>query len=153
LLKGWSFTRESDAAGRKKRMDRTILLVDEPTRTRELLASILRKLGYAVFESDDGEDALRRILRVRPDLVIIEAMLPFLSGFEVCAILRRDPALRSLPILMMCSLTHHLVRDDGHWRDHVPADEFLNRPFGLNDLLGRVEKLLGAVPNPQPLSR
>lgn len=133
-------------------MDQTILLVDEATRTRELLASILRKMGYAVLESGDGPDALRRIRLCRPDLVIIEAMLPFMSGFEVCAQLRRDPALKRLPILMMCSLVRQLAGENPGWRDHVPADEFITRPFGLSDLLARIQKLLRNASSELPVS-
>ena len=133
--------------------DRKILLVDEPTRTRELVAQVLRLHGYAVFESNDGRDALNRIPGIRPDLIIIEAMLPFLSGFEVCAQLRRDPVVGRSRILMMSSLTRNLVRDDGRWRDHVPADEFLTRPFGLRDLVERVEKLIGPARKIQPISK
>lgn len=129
-------------------MERRILLVDEATRTRELLASILRMHGFAVFESGDGRDALARVRRIRPDLIIVEAMLPFLSGFEVCATLRRDPVLKNLPILMMCSLARSLVREQ-----HVPADELLLRPFGLHDLLERVDALLARVQEPLGSSR
>ena len=126
-------------------MDRTILLVDHATRTRELMGSILQMRGYTVLKSGDGRDALERLRRGRPDLLIIEAMIPVQSGFEVCAAVRRDPNLKDLPILMMSSLTRLLVRDDGHWRQHVTADEFLTRPFCLTDLLSSVEKLIGSA--------
>lgn len=125
-------------------MVRTILVVDEATRTRKLLASVLSMKGYDVFEAGDGRDALERAQILRPDLVIVEAMLPYLSGFEVCNALRRNPETRAIPILMMCSLTRNLVRDDGAWRDHVPADEFITRPFGVRDLLTRIDKLIGS---------
>jgi len=127
-------------------IDRTIVLVDEPTRMRDLLTSILRMRGYAVIELDGGRDLLKRIRNIRPDLLIIEAMLPGFSGFEACAVLRRDPEFRNLPTLMMCSSAHKLPHDPMQTKEYILSDEFLVRPFGLQDLLARIEKLLGAVP-------
>jgi DNA-binding response OmpR family regulator len=127
--------------------DRTILLVDEPTRMRDLLTSILRMRGYAVIEIDNGRDAMRRIKNIRPDLLIIEAMLPIQSGFEICAMLRRDPEFRHLPTLMMCSSAHKPPGETVLGKDYLLSDEFLVRPFGLQELLVRIEKLIGAVPS------
>ena len=127
-------------------IDRTILLVDEPTRMRDLLTSILRMRGYAVIEIDGGRDLLKRIRNIRPDLLIIEAMLPGFSGFEACAVLRRDPEFKDLPTLMMCSSAHKLP-GGVFGKDYILSDEFLVRPFGLQDLLARIEKLLGAIPS------
>ena len=131
-------------------IDRTIVLVDEPTRMRDLLTSILRMRGYAVIEIDGGRDLLKRIRNIRPDLLIIEAMLPGFSGFEACAVLRRDPEFRDLPTLMMCSSAHKLPRDGS--KEYILSDEFLVRPFGLQDLLTRIEKLLGAIPDLKTVS-
>ena len=127
-------------------IDRTILLVDEPTRMRDLLTSILRMRGYAVIEVDSGRDLVKRVHNIHPDLLIIEAMMPGISGFEAVANLRRDPELRNLPTLMMCSEKHHLLKG-GAWREHVPADEFIARPFGVQELLVRVAGLTRPVPN------
>ena len=124
----------------------TIMLIDEPTRLRDLLASILRMRGYAVLECDGGQAALKRLRHVRPDLVIVEAILPLMSGFQICATLRRDPILKDIPTLMMCSEKHHLSKG-GAWKEHVPADEFIPRPFGVQELLVRVAGLTRPVPN------
>src|SRR5689334_2017688 len=130
----------------------TIMLIDEPTRLRELLSSILRMRGYAVLECDGGRDFFRRLRRVRPDLVIVEAILPVMSGFEICSTLRRDPILKDVPTLMMCSEKHHLLKG-GAWREHVPADEFIARPFGVQELLARVAGLTNPVPGVGARSR
>lgn len=132
--------------------DRTILLVDEPTRMRDLLTSILRMRGYAVIELDSGRDLLKRIRSIKPDLLIMEAMLPVLSGFEIFAMLRRDPELRNLPTLMMCSVSYKLPRDAVRGVDFVPPEEFIIRPFGLQDLLARIDKLIGAIPSLKTLA-
>ena len=127
-------------------MDMTIMIIDEPTRLRDLLASILRMRGYAVLECDGGQDAFKRLRHVRPDLIIVEAILPVMSGFEICSTLRRDPILKEVPTLMMCSEKHHLLRG-GAWKEHVPADELIPRPFGVEELLTRVAGLIRPVPN------
>jgi DNA-binding response OmpR family regulator len=128
-------------------IDRTIVLVDEPTRMRDLLTSILRMRGYSVIEIDGGRDLIKRIRNIRPDLLIIEAMLPGFSGFEACAVLRRDPEFRNLPTLMMCSSARKLPRDPMPTKDYLLSDEFIVRPFGLQELLTRIDKLLGATPS------
>jgi len=124
-------------------MDQTIMLIDEPTRLRDLLASILRMRGYAVLECDGGQDAMKRLRYVRPDLIIVEAILPVMSGFQICANLRRDPVVQDIPTLMMCSEKHHLLKGRT-WKEHVPADEFIARPFGVQELLVRIAGLLRA---------
>ena len=124
-------------------MDQTIMLIDEPTRLRDLLASILRMRGYAVLECDGGQDAMKRLRTVRPDLIIVEAILPVMSGFQICANLRRDPVVQDIPTLMMCSEKHHLLKGRT-WKEHVPADEFIARPFGVQELLVRIAGLLRA---------
>jgi DNA-binding response OmpR family regulator len=132
-------------------IDRTILLVDEPTRMRDLLTSILRMRGYAVIEIDSGRELLKRVRAINPDLLIIEAMMPGTSGFEAVANLRRDPDFRNLPTLMMCSSAHKLP-GDVRSKEFLLTDEFIVRPFGLQDLLARIEKLLGAVPTLKSLA-
>ena len=119
------------------------MLIDEPTRLRDLLASILRMRGYAVLECDGGQDAMKRLRYVRPDLIIVEAILPVMSGFQICANLRRDPIVQDIPTLMMCSEKHHLLKGRT-WKEHVPADEFIARPFGVQELLVRIAGLLRA---------
>jgi len=132
-------------------IDRTILLVDEPTRMRDLLTSILRMRGYAVIEIDTARDLQKRIRSIRPDLLIIEAMMPGISGFEACAVLHKDPEFRGLPTLMMCSSAHKLPGEVAN-KEYLLTDEFIVRPFGLQDLLTRIEKLLGAVPSLKTLA-
>ena len=124
----------------------TLMIIDEPTRLRDLLSSILRMRGYAVLECDGGNDAFKRLRHGRPDLILVEAILPVMSGFQICATLRRDPILKDIPTLMMCSEKHSLLKG-GTWKEHVPADEFIARPFGVQELLVRVAGLTRPVPS------
>jgi DNA-binding response OmpR family regulator len=120
----------------------TILVVDEARATRDLLGQLLRLRGYDVIEAGEGRQALALLREFRPDLVILEALLPYTSGFEVCATLKRQPRTRSIPVLMTCSVTRSLGRPDDYWRDRVHADEFLSKPFDVTELFVAVERLL-----------
>ncbi len=122
---------------------RRILLVDEARTSRQLLGQLLRLRGYAVIEAGEGRQVLQLASELRPDLVILEAMLPYTSGFEVCASLKRQTRTRSIPILMTCSVTRKLGRPDDYWKTRVDADDFLSKPFDLTELFARVEALIG----------
>ena len=120
----------------------TILVVDEARSTRDLLGQLLRLRGYGVIEAGEGRQALALVPELRPDLIILEALLPYTSGFEVCAVLKRQPRTRSIPILMTCSVTRSLGRPDDYWRARVHADAFLSKPFDVTELFAAVERLL-----------
>jgi DNA-binding response OmpR family regulator len=124
-------------------MARKILLADEARTARELLAQLLDRKGYEVVEAGDGREALTLALEIDPDLVILEALLPYQSGFEVVAALRRHPRARSIPILMTCSITRGLGHPDDYWRQRVDADDFLSKPFSLAEMFARVDALIG----------
>ncbi len=123
---------------------RTILVVDESRATRDLVGQLLRLRGYHVVEAGEGRQALALAREHRPDLIILEALLPYTSGFEVCAALKRRPRTRTIPVLMTCSVTRSLGRPDDYWKQRVDADEFLSKPFDVTDLFVAVERLLDA---------
>ena len=123
---------------------RTILVVDESRATRDLVGQLLRLRGYHVVDAGEGRQALALAREHRPDMIVLEALLPYTSGFEVCATLKRQPRTRSIPVLMTCSVTRTLGRPDEYWKQRVDADEFLSKPFDVTDLFVAVERLLGA---------
>ncbi|MDZ4278301.1 MAG: response regulator transcription factor [Dehalococcoidia bacterium] len=117
-------------------MAKTILVVeDEPTLTATLRYSLERE-GYRVVSAPDGEEGLEKARAARPDLVILDLMLPGLDGFEVCRILRRDTA---SPILMLTAKTEEVDKVVGL---ELGADDYVTKPFGMRELLARVRALL-----------
>lgn len=117
----------------------TILLVDDSADNRLLLLTFLAADGCRVLEAEDGEEALRIAAVERPDLILLDVLLPGLSGFEVCARLRADPALRGIPVIMVTSLGDAKSRARAFEAD---ADEFLSKPVNREELIARVRSML-----------
>jgi DNA-binding response OmpR family regulator len=117
-------------------MARTILVVDDEPTLREVLAENLEQEGYAVSLAADGREALTRFRADRPDLVILDLMLPELSGVEVCRIIRAESA---TPILMLTAKQGEIDKVVGL---EVGADDYVTKPFSLRELVARVRALL-----------
>jgi twitching motility two-component system response regulator PilH len=128
-----------------------ILVVDDTKSIREIVAFMLRGKGYEIVESGDGVDAGEKARSLGPDLIVLDAMLPRKTGFDLCAELKQDERFRSIPILMLTALTKDTGKSDTFWRQKSKADDFMSKPFKVQDLVDRVEKLLErAGPGPAP---
>ena len=121
-------------------MDKTKLLIveDEPT-LLETLKYNLQRQGYEVVTASDGVQALPMARTEKPDLVILDVMLPGLDGFEICRILRQE---MSLPILMLTARDEEVDKIVGL---EVGADDYLTKPFSMRELLARVKAHLRRV--------
>lgn len=122
---------------------KTILVVEDSRSIREIVAFMLRGRGYEVVECADGADARQKVQAVRPDLVVLDAMLPYVTGFELCAELKADPGTRGIPVIMLTALTRDSGKSDDYWRERSQADAFMSKPFKATELIARVETLLG----------
>ncbi|MFZ5852921.1 MAG: response regulator [Chloroflexota bacterium] len=120
-------------------MARTLLLVDDEPTLRETVAEALEADGYRVVGAADGREALARFRAERPDLVLLDLMLPELSGIEVCRIMRAES---SVPILMLTAKNSELDKVVGL---EVGADDYVTKPFSLRELTARVHALLRRV--------
>jgi two-component system alkaline phosphatase synthesis response regulator PhoP len=114
----------------------TVLVVDDEATLRETLAWNLEQEGYRVISAADGRAALQRFRADRPDLVILDLMLPELGGVEVC---RRMRAESSVPILMLTARDSEVDKIVGF---EVGADDYVTKPFSLRELVARVRALL-----------
>ena len=121
-------------------MDKTKLLVveDEPTLLETLKYNLVRQ-GYEVVTAANGTQALPTARAERPDLVILDVMLPGLDGFEICRVLRQE---MSLPILMLTARDEEVDKIVGL---EVGADDYLTKPFSMRELLARVKAQLRRV--------
>ena len=117
-------------------MAKTILVVDDEATLRETLAWNLERDGYRVVEAADGRTALERFRAEKPDLVLLDLMLPELSGVEVC---RRIRAESDVPILMLTARDSEVDKIVGL---EVGADDYVTKPFSLRELQARVRALL-----------
>ncbi len=134
-----------DAAAAPGSAKPTILVVEDEVPLLTLLRYNLEKQGFRVDEAADGEEALLRVAESRPDLVLLDWMLPALSGIEVCRRLRRRPATRDLPIIMVTARTED---QDAVRALDTGADDYISKPFAMDGLMARIRALLrrsGAV--------
>lgn len=116
-----------------------ILVVDDDADHRVLLTTYLSAEGYSVAEADSGEGALEFIARQPVALVLLDVMLPGLSGFDVCRRLKRDPKTAAVPVVMVTALGDSTSRARAFDSD---ADEFIAKPVFRLELLARVRAIL-----------
>lgn len=114
----------------------TILLVEDEATLVQTIAYSLRREGYTVVTAGDGQTALTLAREARPDLVVLDLMLPGLDGFEVCRRLRAESA---VPILILSARDTEIDRVVGL---EIGADDYLTKPFSLRELLARIRALL-----------
>jgi DNA-binding response OmpR family regulator len=127
---------EYDTAGMKKT---TILIADDDLQVVELVQAYLEKEGFAVVIAADGGTALERVERDRPDLVVLDIMLPKLDGWAVCRHLREDPDTRTIPIVMLTSRGEEMDRVLGL---ELGADDYVTKPFSPRELMARIKAVL-----------
>lgn len=117
-------------------MPETILIVEDELSLQETLAYTLKKEGYKVETVGDGRSALESARRLKPDLIVLDIMLPEMDGFEVARILRKE---MSTAILMLTARDDEIDRVVGL---EVGADDYLTKPFSMRELLARVKAQL-----------
>ncbi len=121
---------------------RMVLLVEDSPGLRSALRLALESLDLEVLEAADGRAALERLAARTPDLVVLDLVLPRVSGYEVCEALRRSPQSRRVPVLVMSG---RVLPEDRAQALEAGADAVLAKPFGLAEFRTRVKALLGAV--------
>ena len=116
-----------------------ILCVDDDKRNLELLEALLLPKKYALKFSESGEDALRQIALEIPDLILLDIMMPGMSGFEVLEQLRSDEKTRLIPVILLTAL--HAAEDKARGLN-AGCDDFISKPFDTTELIARVRSLM-----------
>lgn len=119
--------------------DSLILVVEDEPAQSELLMYNLRASGFEVVHADDGVEALLLVEEEQPDLIILDWMLPNLSGVEVCRQLKLQPKTRKIPILMLTARGDEADRVRGL---ETGSDDYVAKPYSVNELIARVRALL-----------
>ena len=119
-----------------------VLIVEDEAPLQQLLAYNLERAGFSVDQAYDGEEAQTLITERTPDLVILDWMLPWMSGLELCRQLRRRPATANLPIIILTARGEEADRLQGL---NTGADDFVTKPFSLEELIARVRAVLRRV--------
>ena len=117
-------------------MHQTILVVDDEVGIRELLRQELNDLGYQVTLAEDGQKALQSIRQKRPDMIILDVMMPEINGFDLAAILKNDPKTLDIPILILS-----IVQDRGRGYK-IGVDRYLHKPIDMEQLSREVASLM-----------
>jgi class 3 adenylate cyclase len=116
-----------------------VLVVDDTPHNVKLLADLLTVKGFAVATAADGESALAKLAADKPDIVLLDIMMPGLSGYDVCRRIRADPETALLPVVLVTSLDPQQERVKGI---EAGADDFLQKPIHQAELFARVRSLL-----------
>ncbi|MBI5074265.1 MAG: response regulator [Nitrospirae bacterium] len=127
-----------------------ILAVDDEQDILELLFYNLSREGFAVTTATDGEEALKMIRAKGFDLVLLDLMLPGMSGLEICRVLRNAPETKNLPIIMLTAKTEEVDRIIGL---EMGADDYITKPFSPRELIARVKAVLRRVTKEPVLDR
>ncbi len=132
-------------------MKTKILVVDDEPDALEVLGFKLREAGYTPLFAKDGHRALTAARDEKPDLIVLDLMLPEVDGLEVCKILRRDTATAAIPVIMLTARATEMDRVLGL---ELGADDYVTKPFSPRELVIRIRKLLARTqlaeePSPQ----
>ena len=116
-----------------------ILVVDDNEQNLELLVAYLETLGCPVITAVDGVDALEKVAAEKPDLILLDIMMPRMSGFEVCRKIKSDPTTRDTPVIMVTALNELTDIERGV---ESGTDDFITKPVNRLELTTRVKSLL-----------
>ena len=122
-------------------MSKKILIADDEANIALSLEFLMRNDGYRVQTAANGEEALRQIAQFRPDLILLDIMLPQKNGFEVCQKIRENPAWNGIKIVMLTAKGRESEVAKGL---ALGADAYITKPFATRELLADVQRLLGA---------
>jgi DNA-binding response OmpR family regulator len=133
----------SDQDPGKPGAGRQILVADDDPIVRRFLAALLSDAGYEVTVAEDGEQALQKIREINPDMIILDLVMPYRDGFDVCREVRRNPGTENVPIIILSMKDREA---DVLRCFEIGADEFIRKPFNALELLARIQKMLARRP-------
>ena len=123
-------------------MPKKILAVDDEKHIVRLVQVNLERAGYEVVIANDGKEALEKVQAENPDLVVLDVMMPYMDGFEVLQNLRRNPATRDIPVIMLTAKAQDADVFKG-WQSGV--DCYLTKPFNPMELLSFVKRIFDSM--------
>jgi len=116
-----------------------VLIVDDEPNIVLALRLLMRKEGYEIRAVADGEEALAAVREFRPDLILLDVMLPKVDGYEVCRRIRADPELRGTTIIMLTAKGREVEREKGL---ALGADLYVTKPFSTRDVIQTIREVL-----------
>ena len=123
-----------------------ILIIDDDRDFLDATSMVLESSSYQVITSADGDDGLRKVKRERPDLVLLDVIMPVKDGFSVAEIMKKDPQLAKIPVVMLTSFSQRKGETSVSVAQgmELEAEDYLSKPVAPDELLRRVKKWLKA---------
>ncbi len=122
---------------------KSVVCIEDEPEMIDLVRLILGRKGFNVIGANGGIDGLDTVRRVKPDLVLLDLMMPDMDGWEVYQQIKADPGLRSIPVVVVTAKAQSIDKVLGL---HIAkVDDYITKPFGPQELLESVEKILGVV--------
>jgi len=118
-----------------------ILVCDDERSIVRLIQVNLERQGWQVIPAYDGKEGLEKIQTEKPDIVVLDVMMPYMDGFEVLKTLRRDPELQNIPVIMLTAKAQDKDVFEGY---HFGADVYLTKPFNPMELVTFIKRILSA---------
>jgi len=115
-----------------------ILVVDDSATERHMLKDLLTKAGYDVFSSENGEDAIVKARQMKPDLILMDVVMPGLNGFQATRAISRDPETKAIPVIMCTSKSQET---DKIWGLRQGARDYVVKPVDRDELLAKISSL------------
>jgi twitching motility two-component system response regulator PilH len=123
----------------RQRVMSRVLVVEDSVTQREMITDLLKGSGLSVSIATDGVEALEHIEGHRPDLVVLDIVMPRMNGYEVCRRIKADPKTQNVPVVMCSSKGEEF---DRYWGMKQGADAYIAKPFQPTELVGTVKQLL-----------
>jgi DNA-binding response OmpR family regulator len=123
----------------RAKMAKRILIVDDEPLVIKLLATRLEASNYEVISAEDGREGLEKARSEKPDLVIVDLMLPGMNGYEICSQLKSDNVFSGIPVIVITGSTD---KKDRKLAEEASADAYIIKPFDREVLLSKIEELL-----------
>jgi twitching motility two-component system response regulator PilH len=117
----------------------TVLVVDDSNTVREMIAELLSKVGITVIEASDGEEAKEKMQLNRPDLVVMDIVMPKMNGYELCRWVKSNQATQDIPVVLCSSKAEEF---DRYWGMKQGADAYIAKPFRPTEMIETVKQLL-----------
>jgi two-component system, OmpR family, alkaline phosphatase synthesis response regulator PhoP len=124
-------------------MSKTILIADDEPNIVLSLEFLLQEAGYRTEVARDGQEALDALARQVPDLILLDVMMPRMSGFDVCQRIRENPAWRAIRVVMLSAKGREVEVQKGL---ALGADAYVTKPFAIKDLMAEIARQLGQPP-------
>ena len=124
-------------------MSKTILIADDEPNIVLSLEFLLQEAGYRTEVARDGQEALDALARQVPDLILLDVMMPRMSGFDVCQLIRENPAWRAIRVVMLSAKGREVEVQKGL---ALGADAYVTKPFAIKDLMAEIARQLGQPP-------